>query len=156
MKPSLTVQFDSLEEMQEFLEAVNGLKTEIKMVTLPTTDATAPLPTPEGKKERKPRSDAGQPRGPYKRKEETQSPAQGDEAAAPATQTPVATPPTAPAAAAPEAPKGELTITDVRAAMTGRSTEKNIALLKKFGAMKSSDLPTAKYADFIAACKRGE
>jgi hypothetical protein len=50
----------------------------------------------------------------------------------------------------------ELTIADVRAAMTGRTTEKNIGLLKKFGYAKSSDLPQAKYAEFIAACKRGE
>lgn len=135
MKTTLSFEFANLEAAQEFLAAVNGRdKAEIVI----TTD--------EPKKERKARSDAGQPRGPYKKRED--SPA---EAAAPATQTPAATPPAAPAAA-----PAALTLADVRAAMTGRSTEKNIGLLKKFGYAKSSDLPQEKYADFIAAAKRGE
>lgn len=135
----LSFTFDSIEAAQEFLEAVNGPKVI-------TTDA------PPVERVRKPRSDAGQPRGPYKRREE--SPVQ---TAAP-TQTPAATPPapSAPEAAAPATAPTVLTLVHVREAMTGRPTEKNIALLKKFGYSKSSDLPPAKYAEFIAACKRGE
>jgi hypothetical protein len=142
----ITFKFDSVDEAQTFLDEVQGRQR-------PQADATAD-PVPE-KKERKARSDAGQPRGPYKRKE-SDSPLPS-EAAAPATQTPAETPPAAPVAAATAAPAtAALTIADVRAAMTGRPTDKNIKLLNKFGYMKSSELPQEKFADFIAACKRGE
>jgi hypothetical protein len=149
---TVTFQFKTVEAAVDFLRAVDGPKPEqVVVVKLPD-------PQPE-RKERKPRSDAGQPRGPYKRGKE-ESPA---EAAAPATQTPAAAD-TPPAAAAPEAAAApaeqpaasDPTLADVRAAMTGRATEKNIALLAKFGYAKSSELPPAKYAEFIAACKRGE
>lgn len=143
---TVSFQFENVDAAAAFLRAVDGPKPQ----QLPLSEAQGE------KRERKPRSDAGQPRGPYKRREET--PTDGApvvEAAAPAT-VPAETPPAAPEAAAIPVPAAELSIADVRAAMTGRSTEKNIALLKKFGYAKSSDLPQPQYAAFIAACKRGE
>lgn len=144
----LSFNFDNIQEAQEFLGKL-GVSADPKSDPLKEVKALAEKYNEETKKERKPRSDAGQPRGPYKKREQEEV---VEEAAAP---TPVATPPAAPEAAAPAAPAA-LTIADVRAAMTGRTTEKNIALLKKFGYAKSSELPQEKYADFIAAAKRGE
>lgn len=153
---NVTFQFDSIEAAQDFLDDVK-IGDAAQGRRRPQVETFTAAADAAPRKERKPRSDAGQPRGPYKRKDELPV-----EAAAPAT-VPAETPPAAPEAAAPvaEAPQSDptptaLALADVRAAMTGRSTEKNIALLKKFGYAKSSDLPQAKYAEFIAACKRGE
>jgi hypothetical protein len=148
---TLTFQFETVDAALEFLQGRQRPQVVVNVpdTTLREVQALAEKHNEEQRKERKPRSDAGLPRGPYKRKEELPA-----EAATTAT-VPAETPPVAPEVAASTAVV-ELTIANVRAAMTGRSTEKNIALLKKFGYDKSSALPPAKFADFIAACKRGE
>src|SRR5687767_7603748 len=77
-KVSVTLQFNSVEEALEFLQPappvrivqsgplIGPLLGALERPEVPVT----PVPTTEtpGKKPRKPRSDAGQPRGPYKDK----------------------------------------------------------------------------------------
>jgi hypothetical protein len=116
----------------------------------------APAETTPEKPARRPRSDAGKPRGPHK----NDAP-QGATVAPPATaaQTPPAeTPPAAPAPA-PSTPQngGELTIDDARDALGRISLTPNMGMqgcmdhLKEFGVDRITKLPAEKYADFIVA-----
>lgn len=148
----------------EYVLAQAGVVIETKVVvtggsapepTLPTKEVEAverPEPQPQAeKKVRKPRSDAGQPRGPYKK----------DEPAAPATRpadAPESSPAPAPMAAVPaEQPAKELTIDDLKAAMTilakKKNIEANMAVLRRFGVGQVSKLPVDKYPAFLAAVK---
>lgn len=152
MKITIIREFDSVEEAVEFLQPYVPPVQQIK-IDLPVRESELPetVPAPE-KKPRKPRSDAGQPRGPYKPREETAAPAQTVPDAAPAQSA-------APAAAAPApaAPK-ELTIDDLKAAMTVLSKkhgiEANMKLLAQFGTEKVSALPKDKYAAFHEAVQK--
>jgi hypothetical protein len=151
-------EFDTLEEAAEFLRT-HGERTP-QVEAIPTTDTP-----PAG---RKPRSDAGKPRGPYsKAKSKQAAPAAApaaeerlpEAAAAPVEASePAATPEaitpapeSAPAAAAP------LTIADLKAEMTKlarkHGIEANMALLAEFGVQQVSLLPKEKYAEFVAAVK---
>jgi hypothetical protein len=157
----------------EYVLAQAGVVIETKVVV---TGGAAPVPTPLGaserpdvqpdKKPRKPRSDAGQPRGPYKTNgadagtTASSTPGTTPEAGAgggdpvtpecpPATPTAAAPAPTPPAA--PTVP----TLDDVKAAMSKLSKavniDANIKMLAKFGVDRASALPEAKRAEFIAA-----
>lgn len=135
----------------------------------------APAVGGETKKPRKPRSDAGQPRGSYGKKDtdnaalaETLRAQQAAQSAAAATQQPQGSSPeetkapsvtaqgarVAPAAAA--APSGKLTIADARAALDrinvtpGLGMPACIAHINSFGYARISDVPAEKYAEFIA------
>jgi hypothetical protein len=155
MKITITEEFKDVNEAHAFLERVfggppmvtqniSGLQQE------PVAAATEPV-----KKLRKPRSDAGQPRGPYKT---TGEPAASEpDTGATSVVTPSAAPatPTTPAVTAAQA---VLTVADVRAAMEvlnkKRGIEANMKLLAKFGVQRASDLPKEKYAEFIDAARK--
>jgi hypothetical protein len=171
MKITITREFDSVEEAVEFLQphmtdvVVVERPMPLKASELPEQAGGTPPATTE-KKPRKPRSDAGQPRGPYKTKEAESAAAptaDGQASAKPAlTDNALASGETgssaaaAPAPAAPERPV-ELTIDDLKAAMTVLSKkhgiEANMKLLAQFGTEKVSLLPKEKYAAFHAAVK---
>lgn len=175
-KVTVTIAYDSLEEAFADLMPQPQMNVEIRIPddslganvrpdvqpTLAERTETTDSETPEPvvKKARKPRADAGKPRGPYKEKA-AEAPA--DVAATAATevaggasdavgqkadQTAVAATP------APAAQK-EPTLDDVKAAMSVLSKkvniDANIKLLAQFGVDRSSLLPKVKYAEFIAA-----
>lgn len=156
MSVTVTFTFDTIEEaMAHFAPpkvVMQEIKVEAREFERPEpapeqsdTPAAAESPQP-GKKPRKPRSDAGQPRGPYKTTEKSEAPA---------------APATVPAekSAAPEAAgqAAEPTIADVRAAMEvlskKRGIEANMKALRDYGVQRVSELPAAKYGEFIAKIK---
>lgn len=166
-KITLTLTFDSLEEAIEYLAPA---QPPVTITATPLGAFERPNAQPQTeKKPRKPRADAGVPRGPYKDKA-AEAPAETAAPAGPEASPVVQNAPDTgvPAAAVPApletqvkteatAPK-EPTLDDVKAAMSVLSKKKNIdaniQLLAKFGVQKASALPTARYAEFIAAAKK--
>jgi hypothetical protein len=170
-KVTVTLAFDSLDEA---FEALMLQQTTNIIVPLPDPVPT-PLgaserpdvqPTPAtGKKPRQPRSDAGQPRGPYKKSADAGNPASSTPGTSPGADAgggdPVtpegsSTQPTAAAPApSPAAAPKELTVDDLKAAMTVLAKKKNIeanmAVLRKFGVGQVSKLPKEHYTAFLAA-----
>lgn len=160
-------------------EAIVGLGKMVKVKAaepLPVTLTTAPSstllanatpPAPQPEKQRKPRADKGQPRGPHKDANVTTAAvtgAAGDNGAtAPATgtdprsggqQAPTATSTTAPAApATPPAPVAVPTADDVQAAVeklfAKADYDGTAAALQRFGVARGKDLAADQRASFI-------
>jgi hypothetical protein len=176
-------EFDTPADALAFLDEVAGtLRPAVVHVNLPElgkTNPDVPLAEPVAaavgpvKKLRKPRSDAGQPRGPYKTTT-TGEPAASEPLSAAGDSVPAASAapatPTKPAApgneqtqaattvvpgAHPSPAAAELTVVDVRAAMEvlnkKRGIEANMKVLAQFKVQRASELPKEKYAEFIAA-----
>lgn len=158
----LTFTFDSVESAAEFLASQGARAPQAEPKSTRDVLVEDLIAT---KKPRKPRADAGVPRGPYK--------TTGADAGATASSTPettpqvgaaagdpapVESPPAQPTAAASAPTPAEPTLDDVKATMSVLSKKKNIdaniQLLAKFGVQKASALPTTKYAEFIAAAKK--
>ena len=153
----LTFTFDSVESAAEFLASQGARAPQAEPKSTRDVLVEDLVAT---KKPRKSRADAGVPRGPYKKSDEpaatTATEVAGGETGAvdkKADQPVVAADPV-PVQSAPK----ELTLDDVKAAMSVLSKKKNIdaniQLLAKFGVQKASSLPPAKYAEFIAAAKK--
>jgi hypothetical protein len=156
-KVTVSFEFDSLEDAFSALMSapVPAPSPVLQVLTPATQGARAPQePSTEKseveKKVRKARSDAGQPRGPYKK---TAAEEAADSAKIPVQETTIAAEGQSAPPAAPEP-----TIEDVRAAMgvlnKKHGIEANMKQLAVFGVSKASELPKAKYAEFIAAVKK--
>jgi len=174
MKITITREFTTAGEAMEFLARVQGpspAPAQPEPLTQPQTVDNAQS-QPVAKKPRKGRSDAGQPRGPYK----TTGAAAPETAGASQPTTPgitASTAASAPAAASttPAAPAkssaveppqaaqapaaADWTLETVRAemaklhALPNKGTTACLAALKHFGTARISDLPKEKYAEFI-------
>jgi hypothetical protein len=171
MKVTITQDFDSVEDAADFLARVLGTAAQqpeqvINIVPPATFTAEAvaahTAAVTAGAKVRKPRADAGKPRGPHKDKDAAPAApaAQAQEAqrAEPVPPPAPATPPQAPAkvdAAPPVSPTAGVTLEDARAEMKrlndtkGKGMDACIATLKAFGVNRISDLPKEKIGDFI-------
>jgi hypothetical protein len=154
---TLTFHFDCVEAAAAFLAAQGERTPQAQPDAQPTiaertetTDVTTPEPV---KKARKPRADAGVPRGPYK-KDETPEPAATEKTPAEGDKPQPSGVVSAPAAAE---PVKEWTIDAIKAEMSVLSKKKgidaNIQLLAKFGVQKVSALPATKYNEFVAAVR---
>lgn len=144
-KTSLIIEFPTLEDAHEALGRLIGVNTT---VTIQPAVAVPPPQQADQKPPRKPRSDAGQPRGPNART-----------AAGGATPPPPVTPPTVAQLEQPKpAPEqqSKLTVEDGRAAMKringtkGLGMEACMAHLREFGVDMISKLPVEKMGEFIA------
>ena len=181
MKITITREFTTASEAMEFLARVqgpspapdaapNGFAVPPRLTPLSTI--TEPPDQPAVKKPRKGRSDAGQPRGPYKTtgaaapetacasQPTTQGRTASTVASAPAA---ASTIPAAPAkSSAVEPPQAasapaaaDWTLETVRAemaklhALPNKGTTACLAALKHFGTARISDLPKEKYAEFV-------
>lgn len=174
MKITITREFTTASEAMEFLARVQGpspAPAQPEPLAQPHVAVEQGQP-PTAKKARKGRSDAGQPRGPYK----TTGAAAPETAGASQPTTPGITASTAgsaPAAASttPAAPAkssaveppqaasapaaADWTLETVRAemaklhALPNKGTTACLAALKHFGTARISDLPKEKYAEFI-------
>ena len=183
MKITITKEFETVEEAYAFLERMADKQVVFSQVNDPTSwtptvvlDGRAGVPLPgmqppmpdpvNTKKPRKPRSDAGRVRGPYKT-------AGGAPDGTPPNEIPSTAAPTSAAPASPPAPASEpsagpagltlaaaevdkeLTIDDARAALKrindtkGLGTPVCIGHLQAFGVNRISDLPANMYEDFI-------
>lgn len=182
MRSEITIFCDNEDELREFVQRVLSEPRSDVVVHIPvtlesaprvtTTDSTAPAAPV--KKERKPRADAGQKRGPYKTTGGAAEGASAGEAASPADPSSAAATPTSPAApeqtvqatpapaqsAAPAAaePGKEPTLDDVRAALKRVSDTKDLGMpacmgqLAKFHVLRVSEVKKEQYAEFIKAC----
>jgi hypothetical protein len=151
---TVTFHFDSVEAAAAFLATQGVQSPQVEFVIPEPTKIVGTEPQPDvqpEKKARKPRADAGKPRGPYNKAAE--APAETAAAEQTVKASPASPAPTT-AAAAP-APAAELTIDDLKAAMTVLAKKKNIeanmAVLRKFGVGQVSKLPKEHYAAFLAA-----
>lgn len=183
MKAFLNLEFEDGGELREFMERYLGPRTPPIDVIITRSASTTPLaemieraevnvepvpPQEQLARTRKPRSDAGQPRGPNKTTTETAGAGTpGGTGASPGvstTLTPLAptTPHAAPpSAAATTAPAGagavKLTEAHARAELKKISTEPGmggtqaaIDYIKKFGVHQITKLPESMYEQFIA------
>lgn len=160
-KVTVVLEFDSVEAAVAYLQPpviVSSSLPALPAVGPVIGESELPEPTPPAteKKARKPRSDAGQPRGPYKPRDESPAaPVPSEQHPATPQEAPGNAPATAPAAAA---PSKELTIDDLKAAMTvlgkKHGIEANMKQLKEFGVEKVSVLPKEKYAAFHEAVRK--
>lgn len=157
MKAYLNLEFDNRTELDEYMRRQVGTERQAVIVPAATpvvieaefTTSDVQPETPQ--KTRKPRSDAGQPRGPYKTSDkpaetvsDQQGPAVAASVAAPA---PTITPPATPGAA--------LTVVEARAALKrihdtkGLGPEACIKHIQEFGVQAISKLPETMFAAFI-------
>jgi hypothetical protein len=170
---ALTLEFHSLAELHGAVSRLRGAVEQTTVITYPVKEPEdaeivgEPQQGEQLKRPRKPRSDAGQPRGTYKTTGEPAASEPGQAVnsvaaapATPATPTHNAAPPasrsgatvgesaTAPAGAAP-------TFEDARAALKRISSEKGMGTeacmvhLNQFGVVQITKLPEAMYAVFI-------
>ena len=180
-KVVLTIESNDPSFVSRIMQAVTG-REEIT-VALPPLHILHPSPlepqppvtteaAPAGAampRQRKPRADAGKPRGPYKStgvvaegaSPNTASPAEPASAATAPTNSeapvasPTATPTTASAAPVASEPGKELTIDDARAALKRISDTKGLGMeacmthLQEFGVTRISDLKAPDYALFV-------
>ncbi len=181
MKITIAREFDTPEAAYAFLASVAGLSAEPVVTAAAGEEVTAPSsPTaPSEKPARKPRSDAGQPRGAYKRRGTTtgESPASEPDTTAAVDSATVATvrgegspsnsPAPAEAVSAPQAPAASATVAEpaagefpatadgARAALQalnqvpGKGMDACLATLRNFGVQRLSDLKQGDYAKFI-------
>lgn len=182
MKVTVTKEFGSPEEAAAWLRIFSGASVDPRLILDPASSAICPItqalpqgPEPEQvKKPRKPRNDAGKPRGPYKTSNnagENQAEAQaGSSGAAAPVPVPVGVDSPvspAPAPAAPVADKAEspsvatpaaaapLTEADARAALKrinetpGLGMEAVMTHLRDFGVNRVTLLKPEQYADFV-------
>lgn len=184
MKAFLNLEFNDGGELVRFMERYLGERAQPHVI-IPGAYNTTPIDAEilgaaaaqettgaeqnqNAPRPRKPRSDAGQPRGPHKTTGDTPTPVPASVVAAAATavsptqSTPPAptTPPAAPpSAAAPLAPAGagKLTEAHARAELKKISTEPGmggtqaaIDYIKKFGVHQITKLPESMYEQFIA------
>lgn len=167
MKITITREFTTADEAMEFLARVQGpspapAQPPITVNLMPSTAAEAPQP-PAAKKPRKPRADAGQPRGEYRHRTTGGAGSPPAGATSPAPQEPEPSTPSAAPAKSPalepsqaaQAPAAaDLTLADLRETLgklnsvAGKGMESCIAALQKFGVLRVSDLPKEKYAEF--------
>lgn len=166
----ITLEYGSVEEAIQALGKLSGLAKVRRAATatgaapsVPSTGAAgesaqAPVTAAASTKTRKPRNDAGKPRGPHKKDAAT------DLAAAPATTAPVAE---GVVGAAPEASTGPQdaqpvpvaapSVEDAKIALEAyfdrHGPQKAMALLAGFGVSKLRELPAEKRAEFIKACE---
>ena len=165
MKITITQDFGTVEEAVAFLGRTLAPLAVAEVgsvaVRLEPTSSSDVINSTE-KKPRKGRSDAGQPRGPYKTAGGAGDPPAGatgpapqgllpsTSSAAPAKSSAVEPPQATPA---PEA--ADLTLEVVRAemaklhALPNKGTTACLAALKHFGVARISDLPKEKYAEFV-------
>jgi hypothetical protein len=148
----------TVEEQSESTPAESPAGAAAEETVVQPFQPAAPAVSGE-KPPRKPRSDAGKPRGAYKKSDNVELAEQLREqknAAAPEQAITPAPESAVPAAAAPAA-TGALTIEDARAALdrinktAALGMAGCIAHLNSFGYARVSDLPKDKYAEFIAA-----
>ena len=184
MKATLTLEFDNAAALHAFVDRMRSKDAPMPGAFIPANVLGAPRPVANepvpvqtqgagSDKTRKPRSDAGKPRGPYKKGEETTGEATGSDAtsvaqtapntdASPSPTTSAApTPSTASAVsdAAKPTPSdaAEPTLDDAKAALgrikdtKGLGTPTCIGHLQSYGVNRISDLPKEKYAEFIQA-----
>ena len=179
MTVTVTFTFNSIEEAIEALAPPRAAPRQVPIeIPRHTGSAESPAAEPEQPRKRKPRSDAGQPRGPYKTTT-TGEPAASEPGA---TATSVATTPAAPATPTnPAAPTGSeaspaastppsagtsaaagtaLTEADARAALKvvsdtpGLGMQTCLGALHSFGVDRITKLPKEEYANFIAKCRK--
>jgi len=169
MKITITQEFDNADDAYGFMARLLGPGT-VTMNPVGVSGAAPQSEQPE-RKPRKPRSDAGQPRGPNSRTTGQQAPgasatptkdAKAEGAGAPSGDAGGVSKPTEPTgsapvpSAAPSAAASEITLDQVRAklhqlhAMKGQGVEASLAALQTFKVMRVSDLPKEKYAEFMA------
>lgn len=160
MKISISHEFDNIEDAVAFL---TGHAQPIVMIDETKLDPATFDAQPGVPKTRKPRSDAGKPRGKYK----TQGPRgpQVEPSAAPAADGQASATPSGAALTDNALASGETgspaaaepTLDDVKAALlpVGRKhgIEANFKLLGEFGVNQLSKLPAEKYGEFIKAAK---
>ena len=179
MKITITHDFSTVEEAAQFLARVGNQAIVINQLSetpIPTSEVIAAFEAnrteveQQQPKTRKPRSDAGKPRGAYKPRETTTgepaSDGGGQKAVTPASQPATPTTSSAPApatalptvgenATAPAAEEFPATLDGARAAMKklndapGLGMDACIASLKAHGVNRISDLPKEKFAEFI-------
>ena len=170
MKITITQDFDTPKDALAFLARVQGPSPAPVAPPAAAVAVSAPEPVdPNAKKPRKGRSDAGQPRGPYKTT--TGGPAASEPGqtgsnsvptpmpAAPVSPTQSAVPAKSSAVEPPQAASApaaaDWTLETVRAemaklhALPNKGTTACLAALKHFGTARISDLPKEKYAEFV-------
>lgn len=179
IKFELRIFGDSPAELYSVVDRLRGQQQDIEVVHVaPARDDVPPVETAEQpKRTRKPRSDAGQARGPYKN---TATP-DGNGAAAPVAEAPVTAGAAnvAPSAAVPTvatvqettiaadgqhvppaAPVAAPTEAEARAALKRINETKGLGMeacmgqLRSFNIEKISALPKEDYAQFIASCDK--
>ena len=170
MKATLTLEFDNAAALHAFVDRMRGKEPMPITINIPAGgDAQRSMTAePAAEKTRKPRSDAGKPRGPYKTNgEPAAGEAQQETAKASAESSSPTTTDSPDARVAeqrtvnpPEAganPVGGPTLDDAKAALgrikdtKGLGTPTCIGHLQSYGVNRISDLPKEKYAEFIKA-----
>lgn len=170
---SLTIQFASVDEALVALAAFS----QVKVKTPAVKDAPAAAAATETKPPRKPRADRGQPRGPYKKDDDSKAPETAAVNGAPEAPTaaPVAEEPKEPAApqaveyAAPESaapadasPAAAAAPTEYKPeelqkkleAVFAKGAQLAIDVLARFGVTRLANLDKQHHAEFVALCDK--
>lgn len=172
MKITISQDFNSVEAAEEFLARRFGqpFSSAVAPVKNPPVEASQAAQAPVAaaplipNRARKPRSDAGQARGPYKPRDSVSAPVPPEaEPGAPSAPVGMAVtaptaPPAAASAAAPQAGSpgeaSDLTVEALRETLgrlqktPGKGVEACLAAIKQFGVTRISDLPKERYAEF--------
>ena len=180
MAVQVTLTFNSYDEAIVALGKLVGAKVAAPVVKAETA---APAEDKPAARTRKPRADAGQPRGPYKARNEPAAPQQGEptsaaapvvptdpapaaEAAAPQTEAPAEPPAPAtqaanpPAASAPSEKDAQAALEKLfnekaKAGGNGAAIQAAKDLLARYGVQKVRDLPAERRVEFIKECEAG-